>query len=360
MRHRWPEDTPFHRVQLDVECKTGSYCAQRLHICAHRSHPIFTLHGPVELLCRVVHCSDPTCPARCRTISPIAELSLALPGWLIGWDVFCWIGHRRFARHWSVPQILGELRDSYRIVLSPDAISGYVRRYRVMLAARQQDPVRLADAYQSIDSLVLSIDGLQPEKGHETLYAVRELKAGRIWFAEALLCGKEDEVRRLLQRAKAMAQQLGKPIRLWLSDKQDAFVKGIALEFPEVPHRYCNNHFLRDLAKPTMEADSHAKVQMRKKVRGLRAIEREAVKQLSIHSETQDNKGVAARDIAASAAGKQGANHPMASSEKTTATKEPNGTRQAGRTTAEAERWRVVLAYCTAVRGILNDDQGGP
>ena len=48
---------------------------------------------------------------------------------------------------------------------------------------------------------------------------------------------------------------------------------GIAAEFPAVPHRYCDNHFLRDLAKPVLEADSHAKVQMRKKVRGLRGIE---------------------------------------------------------------------------------------
>jgi len=59
-----------------------------------------------------------------------------------------------------------------------------------------------------------------------------------------------------------------------MSDKQDAFVTGIAAEFPGVPHRYCANHFLRDLAKPVLEADSHAKVQMRSKVRGLRAIEK--------------------------------------------------------------------------------------
>jgi hypothetical protein len=32
-------------------------------------------------------------------------------------------------------------------------------------------------------------------------------------------------------------------------------------------------HFLRDLAKPVLEQDGHAKVQMRKKVRGLRSIE---------------------------------------------------------------------------------------
>ena len=26
-----------------------------------------------------------------------------------------------------------------------------------------------------------------------------------------------------------------------------------------VPHRYCDKHFLRDLAKPVLEADSHAR-----------------------------------------------------------------------------------------------------
>src|SRR6266571_9267435 len=76
-----------------------------------------------------------------------------------------------------------------------------------------------------------------------------------------------------------MAQALGRPVRLWVSDKQDAFVKGIPLEFPGVPHRYCHNHFLRDLAKPTLELDSHAKVQMRSKVRGLRELERQVLSQ---------------------------------------------------------------------------------
>ena len=62
-----------------------------------------------------------------------------------------------------------------------------------------------------------------------------------------------------------------------MSDKQDAFVKGIKAEFPDTPHRYCQNHFLRDLAKPLLEQDSHAKVQMRKKVRGLRVIEKQVL-----------------------------------------------------------------------------------
>src|SRR5439155_6716067 len=143
-----------------------------------------------------------------------------------------------------------------------------------MRAARQQDPQVVAAAYRHVEALVLSLDGLQPEKGHETLSVVRELNAKRIWCAEALLSSNADEVRRLVSQARAWATQVGLPVHLWLSDKQDAFVTGIAAEFPGVPHRYCVNHFLRDLAKPVLEADSHAKVQMRQKVRGLRGVER--------------------------------------------------------------------------------------
>ena len=62
------------------------------------------------------------------------EATIALPAWAIGWDVFCWIGHRRFSRHWSIPQIRHELSDSYAIELTEPCIALYVQRYQTMLA----------------------------------------------------------------------------------------------------------------------------------------------------------------------------------------------------------------------------------
>src|SRR6478672_7011118 len=156
-----------------------------------------------------------------------------------------------------------------------------------MLAARQHDPESLRRHYAATAALILCIDGLQPEKGHETLYVVRELTGKRIWFAEPLLSATAAEVRRLIIKAREWAEALGKPVALWLSDKQDAFVTGIAAEFPDVPHRYCDNHFLRDVAKPVLEADSHAKVQMRRKVRGLRTIEQAVLQRQK--GETEDD-----------------------------------------------------------------------
>src|SRR5690348_4330573 len=375
MRYRWAEGTQFTQVVLSVEQEVCSECQRRLHICDHRFHPILSLQGPLQLVCKLAHCPDPDCPAHHHTLSSLAETQITLPYWLIGWDVFTWLGFRRFSRHWSIPQLQAELLDSYHIRLSDDAIAGYLKRYRCMVAARHSDAALLAEYYKDIDSLVLTIDGLQPEKGHETLYVVRELRGKRVWFAEALLSSSADEVRRLIAKAKDWAAQLGKPVELWMSDKQDAFLKGIEAEFPDTPHRYCQNHFLRDLAKPMLAADSHAKVQMRKKVRGLRDIEKQV---LEDHRKAQEqaesvpdnsaaaltaSSGSAAALTQPSEAGSQ-ANavvaDPAAASQaaaNTPASGEPaEALKAAGGKPAEDEAGQVVLDYCACGRGILNDD----
>jgi len=336
MPYKWPADTDFALWELDVLDRACPACGRMMHICDHRYRRLHTLEGPVQLVCRLNHCPDRHCPGHATTKSPELEATIALPNWAIGWDVFCWIGHRRCSRHMSIPHIQSELLDDYAIKLSDDAIAKYIQRYQVMLAARQQDPEALRRHYESVPEIVLSIDGLQPEKGHETLYVVRELTQKRVWFAEALISATADEVQRLIAQAKEWATSMSKTVSLWISDKQDAFVTGIAAEFPDVPHRYCDNHFLRDLAKPVLEADSHAKVQMRRKVRGLRKIEQAVLKRQNVKAST---KG-AGDDPAATMTVLVGpANSPSPAADSASA---------------------VVLDYCAAIRGILNDDQGGP
>lgn len=338
MAYRWPKDTDFAQWELDLLDRDCAVCGRRMYVCDHRYRHLHTLEGPVELVCLLNHCPDPGCPGHSVTKSPELEVTIALPKWAIGWDVLCWIGHRRCSRHWSIPQIRCELRDAYGIELSADSLARYIRHYQVMLAARQEDPVALRQHYQGVKEIILSIDGLQPEKGHETLYVVRELTQKRVWFAEPLLSATAGEVRRLLLKAKEWAAALGKRVALWLSDRQDAFVTGIAAEFPGVPHRYCTNHFLRDVAKPVLEADSNAKVKMRKKVRGLRKIEQAVLKRQSVEASPS---GVADAPAGTGTVPVGAADTPSAAVNADSASS-------------------VVLDYCATVRGILNDDQGGP
>src|ERR1700678_2829381 len=349
-RLRWDPGIEFRKLVLEPEWddRPCAHCGQFTHIYEHRDRRLYLLTGATHLVSKIAHCMDKGCPGHQEVVESAAEMSLAPPFWTIGWDVFAWMGHRRFARSWSVPQIRAELADSYGIAVSPDLVEDYLKRYQAIVAARESAPEHLADAYRNVKDLVLTIDGLQPEKGHETLYVVRELRLKRVWFATPLLSSSGAEVKSVLEQADAWAKRLGKPVRLWISDKQKAFVTGIAEVFAGVPHRYCSNHFLRDLAKPVLERDSHAKVQMRRKVRGLREVGAPILE-----------------------GPPQGASPSVSSDEAETATTPPPATLSASTPAPSAaasmapdatrfEAQDIALAYAAGIRGILNDDQGGP
>jgi hypothetical protein len=290
------------------------FCGGPTWILETRKRWLKTLGGAKQAWIPVVGCRDAHCAGYGKRQTTPEEVQLAPPCWTVDWELFAWMGHRRFARHWSVPQIRNELMDAHGVEISDDAIEDYTAKYETMVAARESDIERLVAEYRDAPYIELSIDGLQPEKGHETLYVVREIVRKRVWFAAPLLSSAAAEVHRLIERAKEIAARIDKPLHAWVSDKQDAFVTGVAAHFPGVPHRYCQNHFERDVAKPVLELDSHAKVQMRRKVRGLRDIERKM----------------------------------LAANQADAATERDDSPEQ------------VVLDYCAAVRGVLNDDQGGP
>ena len=315
----------FALVREDRACPE---CGGKMYVRCRRERTILTLQGPLRLNVKLVQCRQPSCEQR-QLFSPEQEPHYAMPRWGIGWDVFCWMGQRRFSRHWSVPQIRLELSDSYDIPLSDDAIEDHLASYQQMVTARHQDLQVMKAAYGNASEVVLTIDGLQPEKGHETLYVVREVTQHRVWFAEPLLSGATDEVRQLFLRAKRIAKQLNLKVILWISDKQDAFLKCVTKEFPGTPHRYCENHFFRDLAKPVLEIDSTAKKKMRAKIRGLRALEREVLRARKVHpADTGDTR--------------------------------PPPVDATKMSTLRGETGKVVLDYCSVVRGILNDNHGGP
>lgn len=95
------------------------------------------------------------------------------------------------------------------------------------------------------------------------------------------------------------------PVAGVISDGQHSIRDAVAAVLPAVPHQLCQFHYLREAARPLFEVDRHAKKELKKRVRGVRPIER-AVE---------------------------------------------------GRTDSEAE---VVRGYCLAVRSALTDDRRPP
>ncbi len=109
--------------------------------------------------------------------------------------------------------------------------------------------------------------------GHEVLWVLRDVLSGEVLLARALLGSGEDQLVPLFQEVvQALGDNL--PILGVISDGQRSIRNAVRRALPGVPHQLCQFHFLREAARPIYEADRHAKVQLKKNLRGIRKIER--------------------------------------------------------------------------------------
>ncbi len=140
-----------------------------------------------------------------------------------------------------------------------------------MVALRFTDRDRLKEKLWAQGRTVIAIDGLQPDVGQEVLWVVRECLSGEVLLARSLLSGTSEDLAPLLGE---VADALPVPVVGVVSDGQHAIRKAVASALPGVPHQLCQFHYLREAAKEVYEADRHAKKELKKRVRGVRPIER--------------------------------------------------------------------------------------
>src|SRR5215213_6078843 len=132
---------------------------------------------------------------------------------------------------------------------------------------RQHLQTRLAEQGR----VILALDGLQPDVGHEVLWVIRDCLSGLVVLARSLLSSTAQDLAALLRE---VVEAVGVPVAGVISDGQTSIRQAVAQALPGVPHQLCQFHFLREAAHPIFEADRHAKKELKKQVRGIRRIER--------------------------------------------------------------------------------------
>ena len=231
---------------------------------------LHTLAGVTRLNLTIRRCHNTACAAHKRPYRPEVEGSFALPRHEFGLDVIALVGRLRYAEHRSVPEIHTHLVGR-RVSVSERTVTNLLDRYDELLATTLADDRRLNKVLTAQKRVILALDGLQPDVGHEVLWVIRDVLSGEILLAKSLLSARNQDLADLLLAVKASCPV---PVAGVVSDGRHSIRKAVAKAFPGVPHQLCQFHFLREAARPIYEADRHAKVGLKKKVRGVRAIER--------------------------------------------------------------------------------------
>jgi hypothetical protein len=228
------------------------------------------LAGLTRLNLLIRRCHDARCPARRRPYRPEAEGRLALPHHEFGLDVIALVGRLRYAEHRSVPEVRLHLAGR-GVAVSERTVTNLLDRYDELLAVALADDRRLNTVLAGQGRVVLAIDGLQPDVGHEVLWVIRDCLSGEVLLARSLLSARRADLADLLAQVR---DALPVPVAGVVSDGQHSIRWAVAKALPGVPYQLCQFHYLREAATPVFEADRHAKKVLKRKVRKIRPIER--------------------------------------------------------------------------------------
>lgn len=81
--------------------------------------------------------------------------------------------------------------------------------------------------------VILAIDGMQPEIGHEVLWVIRDCLSGEILLSKTLLSSRNEDLVALLLE---VTNTLNVPIDGVVSDGQQSIRKAVKVALPSIAH----------------------------------------------------------------------------------------------------------------------------
>lgn len=255
---------------LEVLTPHCCVCGEKLRVDYDNFRTLETLRGSVRLRLRIGRCHHAGCARFHKPTRPEGEGAIALPQHEFGLDVIAWVGECRYRGHRSVPEIHQGLL-ARGLVICERSVTNLLDRYDELAALHLASDRRLREITMSQGRVILALDGLQPDVGHEVLWILRDCLSGEVLLARSLLSATRADLSKLLIEVRDALQV---PIVAVVSDGQHSIRNAVRETLAGVPHQLCHFHYLREAARPLYEMDRHAKKELKKQVRGVRAIER--------------------------------------------------------------------------------------
>jgi transposase-like protein len=244
-------------------------CGRRMGIRYENRRTVATLQGLVRLRLKIRRCEEVACARHRRPYRPEGEGAIVLPQHEFGLDVMALVGALRYREHRSVPEIHRLLLER-GVAVCERTVTNLLDRYDELVATVLDEPRRVALVAQQ--RVILAIDGLQPDVGHEVLWVIRDCLSGQVLLARSLLSATASDLAALLGEVVSATDV---PVAGMVSDRQHSIRLAVQQALPDVPHQLCHFHYLREAARPIFDADRHAKKELKKQLRGIRPIERQ-------------------------------------------------------------------------------------
>jgi hypothetical protein len=271
-------------------------CGSRLQRAVTISdRTIITLKEVLHVVHRGYRCPFPDCPGHQRLYRCSEADALALPGFTFGLDIVLLVGHLRLQEHKTVDEIhtvLSHCLAEVHQTISRREILFLFEAYAALVRAATevaQDEEWKAQVREN-QGLLLSIDGIQPDNGNETIYLVRDVWTGRLLSAENVT----DSTKERLKQVLAPIVALNLPVVGVISDAQPTELQAVADLWPQVPHQICQFHAIREAGRLIYVADhrvrNEVRIRLQQKTHEYRQNLHKRIKEREESGETNDQE----------------------------------------------------------------------
>src|SRR5437667_6662647 len=251
---------------------------------------VITLEEVIKLVHAGYRCPDSHCAGSQRTYGSVQADGLALPWFTYGLDIVLLVGRLRLREHQTVDEIHQEVLKRLAplgVKIARREILYLFEAYCTLLRASSEakDDVEWLEQVEKNGGIIVSVDGIQPEKGNETVYIVRDALTGRVLATENVTSSETAVMKALLAPVVALEVERKVKVLGTISDAQESELLAVQELWPKVPHQVCQFHVLRDASKAAFEADKQVKTAMRKRLQPkVREVRKQIKKQLATAS----------------------------------------------------------------------------
>ena len=223
---------------------------------------VHTLDGDINQIVNLYKCTNGECEFHDKAFNPAPRFDYG--DRYYGADVFRLIAEEFLIYDLKPEQIYKRLTKKYQLSISPETVNRICDDV-LMLKSLKIDEKTL-QLIRKQGYILLGLDGQDPGGDAPALWNFMDLISNRV-----LATRKFDSLdyKTLHRHIEEICEVYGVKVIGWVSDKQNVIVKCHDEFYSDIPHQYCQYHFLRNTWNHLAALDSNIYMPLKKTITGL-------------------------------------------------------------------------------------------
>jgi len=264
-----PSEIKKATIHTYWDSKEGLICplcsSQLRHEFNNGGRKIITLKGSIWVVTNYYSCTNPKCemheafPATYHSAMQRKRFSL---------EVWAKVIQHHFKHHINYSTTAELMWDDWDVSISRNTVRSICEFFE--MAGKQYTDKKVLKEVQISGKIVLSLDGAQPVKNEPSLWVFSDRLTGNVLLARNLESAPASILCAIFREIEMLYNV---PIVAIISDKQKNIVNSVKQFKPDIPHAYCQYHFLNHVAEPIASKDSYLRKTLRKSVKQLSIVQ---------------------------------------------------------------------------------------